>query len=109
MANCKTCGIEDTKFATKGEFLAHCKQCKKEQSITPDTPELPPATPDEQEQPRELSDEQPRVDACPYPVALPMSACPKELELFPEARQMFLRVTGRRVGEWFVVDRVEMI
>ena len=97
MSTCKTCGVEDTQFTTMGEFLTHCRQCKKGAQA-----------PDQQTAAAvEVDPEQ--GNRSPWPLSLPVEVCPGELLLFPEGRQMFLKVTGRRAGDRFVVDGVEMI
>lgn len=44
------------------------------------------------------------IEPQPDPPYIPMSICPKEIELFQEGRLMHLTVGGRRRGDRFVIE-----
>ena len=85
---CNTCGIEDSEFDNKGEFLQHCKQCKKIAM------ESEPDTADD-------TAEQEEVQEIP---SLPLSICPNEIGYLADNQLIKIVVIGRKQGDRFVVE-----
>ena len=92
---CNTCGIEDSEFATKYEFLNHCKQCKK-QAMESDI-DTEPDTIDDTEEPEVKREEVQEI-------SIPLSICPNVISYLPDNQLIKIVVVGRKQGDRFVVE-----
>ena len=107
---CNTCGIEDSEFDNKGEFLQHCKQCKKiaMESEPDNISEIIQAALDgnieEFDTESDTVDdtvEQEEVQEIP---SLPLSICPNEIGYLADNQLIKIVVIGRKQGDRFVVE-----
>ena len=107
---CNTCGIEDSEFDNKGEFLQHCKQCKKiAMESEPDNISdiikavLDGNAGDFDTEPDTAEDtaEQEEIQEIP---SLPLSICPNEIGYLADNQLIKIVVIGRKQGDRFVVE-----
>ena len=90
---CNTCGIEDSEFAGKGEFLNHCRQCKKQAEL-----ESEPDTADEESEVKQEEVQE---------ISIPLSICPNVISYLPDNQLIKIIVVGRKQGDRFVVEETK--
>ena len=97
---CNTCGIEDSEFAGKGEFLNHCRQCKKQAELE--------SEPDIVEGNDTIDDTEPEVkQAEVQEISIPLSICPNVISYLPDNQLIKIIVVGRKQGDRFVVEETK--
>ena len=102
---CNTCGMEDSEFAGKGEFLNHCRQCKKQatESDTDNISEIIKAALDGiSEDPDTIDDAEEQEEI--QEISLPLAICPNEIGYLADNQLIKIVVIGRKHGDRFVVE-----
>ena len=110
---CNTCGIEDSEFAGKGEFLNHCRQCKKQATESdPDNisevikAALDGVVEDFDNEPDAVDD----AEILPEPdntISIPLSICPNVISYLPDNQLIKIVVVGRKQGDRFIVKETK--
>ena len=103
---CNTCGIEDSEFDNKGEFLQHCKQCKKiamESDMDIISGVTPMARGDFDTEPDTVDDTAEHEETQEIP-SLPLFICPNEIGYLADNQLIKIVVVGRKQGDRFVVE-----
>jgi len=107
---CNTCGIEDSEFTTKYEFLNHCKLCKKQaMESEPDNisdiikAALDGNIGDFDTEPDTADDTAEKEEVQEIP-SLPLSICPNEIGYLADNQLIKIVVIGRKHGDRFVVE-----
>lgn len=102
---CRTCGKDSNGFKTNIEFVKHCKECKRATGgSVNETIETSAVSVGDLEEATEQALPEP-----PQPLSIPLSICPPDLAYLHENRQIFLQVSGRKIGDRFVIEEIKML